>query len=58
MSQFLVSDNAFNAHLALDEDTVQEQAMTFFASMIDESTGNDGDIRYGRPGEPACDPAP
>ncbi len=57
LSQFVVSDNSFNAHLALGEEEVQEQVFTYFASFLDDDPDNDGNIAYGLPGEGAC-PAP
>ncbi len=54
LSQFVVSDNGFNAHLALGEEPVQEQVFTYFSSFLDSDPTNDGNIAYGLPGEGGC----
>ena len=57
MTQFHVSNEGFNAHLALNSPAVQAQAMHFFASFEDADPANDGDIAYDCGGE-ACDLVP
>lgn len=54
MSQFVTSDNAFNAHLALTKEEVQEQVFTYFESFLDDDETNDGNISYGLSDEGDC----
>jgi len=46
LSQFLISDMPFQAHLALESQNVQAQVMTWFQSFVDEDPGNDGNIAF------------
>jgi hypothetical protein len=55
MSQFFLTDDGFQAHLALEEPHVQEQALRLFDSMIDADPDNDGNITYMRGDLPGCE---
>jgi hypothetical protein len=46
LSQFSVSDKGFQAHLALNEEPVQEQVFTYFESFLNDDPNDDGNITY------------
>ncbi len=54
MTQFRVTEEGFEAHLAMSHLPVQTQALRYFGSFIDDDADNDGDIAYDCGGGP-CD---
>ncbi len=46
LAQFYFSDIRFQAHLALEQDMVQDQAMLWLQSFADEDPSNDGNIAF------------
>lgn len=54
LTQFRVSRDGFQAHLALSFRPLQTQAMHFYATFEDADPGNDGDIAYDC-ADAACD---
>ncbi len=52
LTQFRTSDIPFQAHLALDDNFVQDQVLRWFGSFIDAEPANDGNIAFGFFGQP------